>query len=76
MAFNVNIQESDRAPTGYVWVCQVCGRLAENREQGGITEGWGASCFFNALLCEKSSIKLAGDRVRSAQPLLPLGEIK
>lgn len=44
------------APPGKKWVCQVCGKTAENRAamKGERSRGWDASCFLNAVLMENS----------------------
>jgi hypothetical protein len=55
------------APAGFTWVCTACGKRANHRVDGGISEGWDSSCFSWAVLCEDTSLVIVDGRVVSGR---------
>ncbi len=50
------MKEPDRhAPNGTIWVCQACGKTAQDRYgiEGEHSHGWDESCMLNAVLCRQ-----------------------
>lgn len=54
------------APKGQIWVCGACGKTSRTRsgdtmrsdgqvvpDGGKVSQGWDASCFLNAVLCQE-----------------------
>ncbi len=46
------------APKGQIWICQACGKTAEDRYglKGKYSYGWDESCMLNAILVDKQNI--------------------
>lgn len=51
------------AAEGKLWVCLACGRMAKNRNLGGLSPGWDVACFLNSVEVEKDKLSVEDGRV-------------